>query len=140
MRPQERARQLRTYIEQAAISLSDEDALKAIELFPEWETDQEYKKDLRLTYKNRLWKVIQTHVSQSDWAPDVAPSLFAEVEKPGQGDSPDNPIVYNNNMELYKGKYYTQNNIIYYCIRDTGTPVYNNLADLVGLYVEEYTK
>ena len=39
-------------------------------------------------------------------------------------------------MELFNGKYYSQSGVVYHCFRDTGTPVYNNLADLVGLYVE----
>lgn len=52
----------------------------------------------------------------------------------------DNPIPYNNNMELFEGKYYIQNGVTYICIRSTGTAVYNNLADLVGLYVEVYTE
>lgn len=36
------------------------------------------------------------------------------------------------------GKYYTQDGIVYVCTRDTVNPVYNNLADLVGIYVERY--
>lgn len=31
----------------------------------------------------KLYKVLQAHTSQTDWAPDTAPSLFAEV-LPGQ--------------------------------------------------------
>ena len=32
----ERARALRPYIEKASTSLTDEDALQAVELFPQW--------------------------------------------------------------------------------------------------------
>ena len=42
------------------------------------------------------------------------------------------PTVYVEN-----GKYYSQDGVTYLCTRDTGTPVYNPLADLVGIYVEE---
>lgn len=35
-------------------------------------------------------------------------------------------------------KYPAQNGVVYRCIRDTVNPVYNDLADLVGLYVEVY--
>ena len=38
-------------------------------------------------------------------------------------------------MALEAGRYYSQNGVTYLCTRDTGTPVYHNLADLVGLYV-----
>ena len=34
----ERARALRPYIEKASVILADEDALQAVELFPQWVT------------------------------------------------------------------------------------------------------
>ena len=43
---------------------------------------------------------------------------------------------YDGNMELFAGLYYVQNGVTYLCNRNTGQPVYNALADLVGLYVE----
>ena len=45
-------------------------------------------------------------------------------------------IAYDGNMALENGKYYVQNEIVYRCTRDTVNPVYNALADLVGIYVE----
>lgn len=133
----ERARQLKPYIEKAAKSLSDSDALEAIELYPFWEANKAYTKDIRLRYNNLLWKVLQDHTSQEQYPPSIyTASLYTEVERPGEGDDPSNPIPYNNNMELIEGKYYSQNDIVYRCIRSTGVSVYNNLADLVGIYVE----
>lgn len=133
----EKAYALRELIEKAATSLPDEDALEAVELFPAWTVDTDYtKKDFRFRYGNKLYKVLQPHTSQVNWLPDSTPSLYAEVEKPGQGDTPNNPIPYNNNMELIETKYYSQFDVVYRCIRSTGIPVYNNLADLVGIYVE----
>jgi hypothetical protein len=42
----ELAQKLRPYIEKAAISLSDEDALEAVNLFPNWSPDADvYEKD-----------------------------------------------------------------------------------------------
>lgn len=48
----------------------------------------------------------------------------------------DDPILYSGNMALESGKYYLQEYVIYRCTRDTINPVYNALADLVGIYVE----
>lgn len=132
----EKAYALRTLIEKAAVSLSDSDALDGIELFPAWAVGVGYAVGDRLRYDWRLYKVLQAHTSQADWTPDISASLFAEVEKPGQGDTPDNPIPYNNNMELFEGKYYSQDGVTYHCFRSTGVPVYNPLSALVGLYVE----
>ena len=129
---------LRRLIEKASAFLSDEDALEAPVLFPYWEVGKAYAKDDRFAYGDKLYKVLQPHTSQADWTPDITPSLYAEVGQPQQGDTPDNPIPYNNNMELFKDKYYSQFDVVYLCFRDTEIPVYNNLADLVHIYVEVY--
>lgn len=136
MRPQDKARQLRPYIEKAATSLDNTDAPKAVELFKRWKPDTNYIEDDRVQYSEKLYRVRQNHKSQADWTPDIATSLYEEVALPGQGDTPDNPIPYSGNMKLVKGKYYSQNDVTYICTRDTGIPVYDNLANLVGLYVE----
>ena len=47
----------------------------------------------------------------------------------------EDPIPYSGNMELENGKYYSQDGVIYLCNRDTEIPVYQELKDLVGLYV-----
>ena len=132
------ARKLRELIVKVSAFLTDTDALQGIELFDEWKEDTEYKEDKRIRYNGVLYKVKQSHKSQSDWTPDIATSLYEEVAEPGQGDTPDNPIPYNNNMELFEGKYYSQFDVVYICFRSTGVAVYNNLADLVGLYVNVY--
>ena len=75
----ERARALRPYIEKAVISLTDEDALQAVELFPQWAVDHAYVVDERLQYKNILYRVVQAHTSQADWTPDKTPALFVVV-------------------------------------------------------------
>ena len=137
----ERARQLKPYIEKAAKSLSDSDALKAIELYPNWAPNTTYQMNLRLRYDNKLWKVLQAHTSQEQYPPSIyTASLYVEVARPEQGDDPSNPIPYNNNMELIEGKYYSQNDVVYICTRSTGVAVYNDLSALVGIYVEIYTE
>ena len=75
----ERARALRPYIEKASISLPDEDALQAVELFPQWVTGHSYAVDDRLQYNGVLYRVVQAHTSQADWTPDITPALFVIV-------------------------------------------------------------
>ena len=75
----ERARALRPYIEKASISLTDEDALQAVELFPQWVTGRAYAVDERLQYNGVLYRVVQAHTSQADWTPDKTPALFVVV-------------------------------------------------------------
>lgn len=76
----ELAQKLRPYIEKAAISLSDEDALEAVNLFPNWSGEAvSYKVDERVNYENILYKCLQAHTSQVAWTPIAAPSLWAKV-------------------------------------------------------------
>ena len=75
----ERARALRSYIEKAATSLTDEDALQAVELFPQWVVEHAYVVGERLQYNGVLYRVAQAHISQADWTPDITPALFVTV-------------------------------------------------------------
>ena len=71
------------------------------------------------------------------WAPgNGTESLFVVIDKEHAGTLED-PIPYEGNMELFNGKYYIQNEVIYLCTRDSGAPLYHDLSSLVGLYVEE---
>lgn len=129
---------LRQLIIKASASLSDTDALQAVELFDEWKPDTDYERGDRRRYEGVLYKARQAHTSQAIYPPSITPALWEEVAEPGQGDTPDNPIPYNNNMELFEGKYYSQYDVVYICTRSTSTAVYNDLADLVHIYVEVY--
>lgn len=84
----ERARELRPIIERAAKSLSEEQAIEAVELFGRWRDGVEYAKDERVAYEGILYRVLQGHTSQADWTPDAAPSLFAKVLIPNQDTVP----------------------------------------------------
>ena len=75
---------LRRLIEKAAISLPDEDALAAVELFPAWQTDTAYDKGIRVRYDGKLYRCEQAHTSQADWTPPDTPALWTEVAEPGE--------------------------------------------------------
>lgn len=84
MTPQEKARHLRPMIVRASASLSDEDALEAVELFKAWAADTAYAADERIRHGEKLYRCVQAHTSQTDWTPDAAPALWTEVAKPGE--------------------------------------------------------
>lgn len=64
-------------------SITDEEALSAPALFPEWKTGAEYTVGTRLYYNGKLYRVEQLHTSQNDWIPDITPALYTEVAEPG---------------------------------------------------------
>ena len=129
------ALKLRGIIEQSAQSLSDETALKAVCLHPMWTSGVYYAVCFKVQHNGKLWRVVQAHTTQDGWQPENAPSLWEQVNETHTGELYD-PIPYEGNMALKNGKYYIQDGVIYLCNRDTVNPVYNALADLVGLYVE----
>ena len=87
---QELAMKLRPYIEKAALSLNDEDALEAKELYPQWSGDSvRYEVNVRVRYDGILYKVLQTHTSQANWSPPAAQSLFAKVLIPDENVIPE---------------------------------------------------
>ena len=120
------------------MNIADNDALSVKSVYPEWETliGKEVKRGDKMQCDGRLWKVLQQHTVQEQWRPGTGTeSLYTEIVESAAGTA-DDPIPYNNNMELEQGKYYSQDGEVYLCTRDTEIPVYNPLKDLVGLYVE----
>lgn len=61
-------------------TVTDEQALIAIEVYPQWDGNGEaYKVGQRVQYNGVLYKVLIDHTSQETWIPTDAPSLFAKV-------------------------------------------------------------
>lgn len=138
----ERALQLRPVMEQAAQSLEDSVALTAVELFPKWkmlvEKGVEVEKGFRFQHDNKLYRTEQpTYTFVEHYVPGSVgtESLFSKVDETHAG-TIDDPIPYEQNMEIFESLYYTQNGVLYRCIRDSGQPLYHDLAALVGSYVE----
>ena len=141
----ELARTLRPYIEKAVQSLPDADGLKAKALYPRWEKLVQLGSvtapaGFRFTHNGDLYKCVNPDPKfQSDWVPgNGTAALYVRVDEAHAGTLAD-PIPYDGNMALDSGKYYLQDYVIYRCTRDTINPVYNALADLVGIYVEVET-
>ena len=133
----QQAQTIRASMDAAAIALTDEQAVKSPRLYPTWAAGLTVKAGDRLYYSgtDRLYKVLSDHTTQADWTPDAVPALYTVIDVAHSG-TQDDPIPYNGNMALTEGLYYTQGGVTYLCNRSTGQPVYNALAELVGLYVE----
>ncbi|MBE6563156.1 MAG: alpha-amlyase [Ruminococcaceae bacterium] len=76
------ALKIRKLIEKASAALGDADASEAPLLFPRWRSGEGYDVGNRVCHNGELYKCIMTHVSQSDWEPQMAPSLFVKVADP----------------------------------------------------------
>lgn len=113
----ERACQLRMLIERLSATMSDEDALQGVELFPRWSAEKEYVVDDRVSYNGILYKCLQAHTSQETWIPTSAPSLWAKVLIPDPDVIPDweQPDSTNGYM---KGDQVRYNGVVYESLID----------------------
>ena len=138
MRPMSQAAVSEMLIRQQVNTLvvDDNTALRMRSFYPEWEIGKSYEAGYKVQYGGKLWRTIQPHTSQDGWQPDRAASLFTQINETHDGTLYD-AIPYEGNMALVSGLHYTQDGVVYRCTRDTGNPVYNTLAELIGLYVEE---
>jgi hypothetical protein len=138
----ERALQLRPVMEKAAQSLDDAVAITAVELFPYWKqlvtNGIQVNKGFRFQHEGQLYRTEQpSYTFVAHYVPGSAgtESLFSRVDEAHAGTRED-PIPYERNMEIYEGLYYSQNGVVYKCIRDSGAPLYHDLSALVSIYVE----
>lgn len=78
------ARLVRSAMDKAGDCLTDAQAAESAALFMPWRMETEYQAGDRVTYYGTLYKCLQAHTSQSDWTPDAAPSLWAEITLAGE--------------------------------------------------------
>ncbi len=140
----EQAQAIRAAMDNAAIVLTDEQALYSKELYPEWKElmGQTVEMGFRFRHGDQLYKTRQkSYTFVEHYVPGAAgtESLF-EVISEGHSGTKEDPIPYEGNMALEEGKHYSQGGVVYYCTRSTGNAIYHALADLVGLYVEVVTE
>ena len=117
-------------------NLTPSEALKVKDRYPEWKVGIDVKAEERYQCDDNFWECIKDHKTQENWKPSLeTASLWKVVVEDHEG-TKDDPIPYTPPMELFNGKFYTQDGVKYKCTRDSGTPLSHDLIDLVGTYVE----
>ena len=121
------------------IGLTDNEALSVKELYPRWEdkVDMTIEQGYITLYNDSLWRARQTHTALAIYPPSMDTAALYEVIVRDHEGTESDPIPYTPPMEIFADKYYIQNDVLYRCTRDSQTALTYNLADLVGLYVEE---
>ena len=122
--------------------LTDKEALSVKELYPKWKEGIEVKVGEKYGLNEKLYQVVQAHTTQDNWRPDRLSSLWVEVSY--HAGTKEDPIPYNEDhnpqfqgMVLELGNIYTQDGILYECIRDSqGVKIVQDLAGLVDNYVK----
>ena len=122
-------------------TFSNNDALKVKNLFDDWidytaNGADNLKKGQIVKTADGLWRVRQEHKAQKHYPPSIhTASLYERIVKDHAG-TEDDPIPYAPPMEIFNGKYYTQDNVLYKCTRNSEQALTHNLSELVSFYVE----
>lgn len=119
--------------------ISDADALHyALIVYP-WEKylNGSLTQGQVVSYDEKVWRVRQNiSVVLTGQEPGInTAALYGVIDLEHEGTS-DDPIPYTPPMEIFNGKYYTQNEIKYRCTRDSQQELTHDLSALVGIYVE----
>lgn len=151
----ERTPEVQAELQQAAVlvaqiqaqDLTDEQAIQVKAIYPAWSPDGvHYPVSYKVLHNDVLYKSMQDHTSQADWAPGAAPSLWAAVDSGEHAGTQEDPIpvpdtVETAGMEYEKGKYYSEGDAVYLMNRQGMTDgetiiLYFTPSVLVGQYFE----
>ena len=116
----------------------DQEALAVKCLYKNWskQLGRELVVGEYVQHGDRLYRVLSTHVAQANWEPGVGTeSLFVIVDKTHAGTKED-PIPWNANMECEEGKYYSEDGVIYLCVRASGIALQCKIVDVLGNYFQ----
>ena len=119
------------------INLTDNESLSVKELYPSWDSKigKNVEVGYKLLYNDNLWRVRQNHTVQEIYPPSLMTSSLYEIINYQHEGTIEDPIPYIPPMEIFKDKYYIQNNVVYKCTRDSETALSHDLSALVGMYV-----
>ena len=73
------AQKVRNAMNAAGAQLDDAAALDAMAIYPVWAVSEAYAVGDRRRHGEKLYKCVQAHTSQADWAPDAVPALWVKV-------------------------------------------------------------
>ena len=121
------------------VDISDSEALDRMIVIFDWERyiGKVLKYGQVVVYDDKVWRVRQEHPVLEVYPPSLnTASMYEVIEIIPTGEK-DDPIPYTPPMEIFEGKYYSEDNMLYLCSRDSGTALTHRLADLVGIYVEK---
>lgn len=118
--------------------IPNQEALDRMVVIYDWSKyiGQVLKQGQVCVYNDKVWRSRQEHTVLEVYPPSMdTASLYEVIEKIHTGEK-DDPIPYTPPMEIEAGKYYTEDEVLYLCTRDSGVALTHTLRDLVGIYVD----
>ena len=118
--------------------IPNQEALDRMVVIYDWSKyiGQVLKQGQLCVYNDKVWRSRQEHTVLEVYPPSMdTASLYEVIEIIHTGEK-DDPIPYTSPMEIEAGKYYTEDEVLYLCTRDSGVALTHALRDLVGIYVD----
>lgn len=114
-------------------NLKNTEVNQIVDMYPKWGDliGQTLEAGFKLQYNGKLYRVIQTHTTQSDWKPDEAKSLYNLMSN--HNGTKEDPIPYEHWLVLDKDLYYIENNTLYLCVTSSIVGYDSDLAQLGAL-------
>lgn len=132
---------IREAMDKAGAMVTSSQAASLVYLFKSWSALSEdgvsamhYNAGDRRRFNDAVYECRSEHDAQAHYTPDMIPALWKRLDVDHTG-TIDDPIPYETGMEIFNGKYYTENDVLYLCNRDSGQPLYHDLSALIGIYV-----
>lgn len=115
-----------------SMNLTTEEALAVKDVFPDWEVGIDVKAGEKYNCDDDLWEVLTDHKTQENWRPSMQTlSIWEKVQVEHTGEE-DDPIPFEQGMNLEKNKYYSQYGVVYKAIQDANAVIYD-LKDVPAL-------
>lgn len=114
---------------------TDEQALEATAVYPQWRSDVSYAVGDRVLYGGVLYRCRQAHSSQEIYPPNIIPAIWVAISE--DAGTQDAPVTAVRGMEYEADKCYIdlETNKLYRCTR--GGILQYLPHELVGHYFEE---
>lgn len=119
-----------------AAAADDQMAARGIGLYPPFEdvVGTKLKKGTRVVYNDILYKYTGDENTEilATWNPADASTIWEAISE--HAGTLEDPIPWAVNMQCYEGKYYTFDNVLYLCIRDSGIALAYTPDQLIDQY------
>lgn len=113
--------------------MTNDQILQCVSVLPDWKSfiNSKMENKQRFKFEGEPWEARQEiAVVLEGQEPGISTAaLYQRIEGSHAGTQED-PIPYSQLMTVYKDKYYTQNEVLYLCIEDSGQPLYADCENL----------
>lgn len=118
-----------------ALDLSNNDTIKFKDYLPDWNdyVGKSMPKDFKFQYNNQPYQTLQyINIVLENQTPDIVFALYAIINEEHDGTLED-PIPYQQQMAIEKGKYYIQYDVVYIAIQNMPTGMPYDLSQIPSI-------